>query len=322
MKQLTALLLAFMLLFSLAACGEDSTGPDNANTNSAQNEINNNDNDNQNSDENDSTSHTDSESENVSTGENEMSFTEIIAVDNDECTIKITDIDPDNIWGYTLNVQLENKSTEKTYMYSVESASINGVQCDPLFATDVAAGKKANSEINFSDSALDDNDIGDYTDIELTFRVYDSDDWSADAVAEETVHVYPYGEDKAIHFIREAQATDNIIIDNDYVTVIVTGYDDDSFWGYTVNLFLINKTDKNIMFCADDVSINGYMADPFYADEVSAGKCAFSFMSWLDTDLEDNNITTVEEIEFRLSAYDSDDWAGDDFADEVITLNP
>lgn len=51
------------------------------------------------------------------------------------------------MWGYTLKAQLENKSTEKTYMFSVESASINGVQCDPMFASEVAAGKKANEEI-------------------------------------------------------------------------------------------------------------------------------------------------------------------------------
>lgn len=311
MKKLATLLLAFTLLFSLAACGEDVTRADNANTNSAQSESNG---DNQNSN--------DSESENISTGKSEISFTEIIAVDNDECTIKITEIDPDNLWGYTLNVQLENKSTEKTYMYSVKSAAINGVQCDPFFAAEVAAGKKSNNEINFSDSTLEDNDIGDYTDIELTFHVYDSDDWLADAVAEETVHVYPYGEDKAVNYIRESQATDNIIIDNDYVTVIVTGYDDDSFWGYTVNLFLLNKTDKDVMFSVDDASVNGYMADPFYATEVSAGKCAFSSMSWLDTTLEENNITSVEEIEFQLRAYDSNDWTGDDFSDETITLNP
>lgn len=154
MKKLATFLLAFMLLFSLAACGEDVTGADNANTNSAQNESNSG---NQNSN--------DSESENVSTDKNEISFTEIIAVDNDECTIKITEIDPDNLWGYTLKVQLENKSAEKTYMYSVESAAINGVQCDPFFAAEVAAGKKSNNEINFTDSTLDDNGIGDYTDI-------------------------------------------------------------------------------------------------------------------------------------------------------------
>lgn len=310
MKRLAALLLAFTLLFSLAACGGDVTGN---NTNSSENNSTN-------SSQNESTNN--GQTNNKDDNKNEISFTEIVAVDNDECTIKITDIDPDNLWGYTLKVQLENKSVEKTYMYSVESASINGVQCDPFFATEVAAGKKSNNEISFTDSDLGDNGIGDYTDIELTFRVYDSDDWMADEIARETVHVYPYGEDKATIFVRETQANDNVIIDNDYVTVIVTGYEDDAIWGYTVNLFLLNKTDKDIMFSVDEASVNGYMADPFYATEVAAGKCAFSSMSWSDTTLEDNNITTVEEIEFKFRAYDSDNWFGDDFANETITLKP
>lgn len=118
------------------------------------------------------------------------------------------------MWGYTLKAQLENKSTEKTYMFSVESASINGVQCDPMFASEVAAGKKANEEINFSTDTLEENGIVEYTDIELTFKVYDSNDWSADPVGKETIHVYPYGEENAVAFVREAQATDNVIIDN------------------------------------------------------------------------------------------------------------
>ena len=65
-----------------------------------------------------------------------------------------------------------------------------------------------------------------------------------------------------------------------------------------------------------------FMADPFYATSVSAGKCAFSSMAWSDTTLEENGITEVEEIEVLFRAYDADDFMGEDFANEVITLNP
>lgn len=254
--------------------------------------------------------------------ENEITFSEMVAVDNEECSIKITGIEEDNIWGYTLKVLLENKSVDKTYMFSVETAAINGVQCDPFFATEIAAGKKSNSEITFINDQLKENGITKYTDIELTFRVYDSNDFTADAVARETIHIYPYGEDKAEMFVREAQDSDNIIIDNDYVSVIVTGYEKDGIWGYTVNLFLLNKTDKNVMFSVDEASVNGFMEDPFYAELVSSGKCAFSSMSWPSSIFEENDITEVETIEFNFRAYDSDDLFGNDFANEMITLNP
>ncbi len=239
-----------------------------------------------------------------------------------QCTIKITGIEPDNMWGYTIKALLENKSADKTYMFAVETASINGVQCDPFFATEVAAGKKSNADISFTDDTLEENGITTYTDIELAFRVYDSNDWSADAVAKETVHIYPYGEDQATKFVREAQPSDTVILDNDDVSVIVTGYEKDEIWGYTVNLFLLNKTDKNVMFSVDEAFVNGFMADPFYAASVSAGKCAFSSMAWSDTTFEENGITEVETIEFQLRAHDNDNWSGDDFANESITLNP
>lgn len=294
MKRLTALFLALVMLLSLAACGGETT-----NMASLQGET----------------------TKGEEKAENEITFTEMVAIENEACTVKITGIDADNMWGYTIKALLENKSADKTYMFSVENAAINGVRCDPFFASEVAAGKKSNTDIIFTDNGLEENGITEYTDIELTFRVYDSNNWTADAVAKETIHIYPYGEDKAIKFVREAQDSDNVIIDNDYVTAIVTGYEKDDVWGYTIDLFLLNKTDKNVMFSVDEASVNGFMADPFYATSVSAGKCAFSSMVWSDAILEENSITEVETIEFKFRAYDEDNWFGDDFANETITLN-
>lgn len=310
MKKLVPLLLALTLMMSLVACGggTSSNNGDKPSTSSQSGENN----DNNSAEDNKSNTEE----------ENKITFEEIVVVDNDECVIKITEIDPDNMWGFSLKAQLENKSADKTYMFSVESAAINGVQCDPFFASEVAAEKKANEEISFSDSSLEENGVGEFSDIELTFRVYDSNDWTADEVAKETVHVYPYGEDKAVAFVRETRASDNVIIDNEYVTITVIGYENDDIWGYTVNLFLQNKTDSTVMFSVDEASVNGYMADPFYANSVSAGKCAFSSMSWSDTTLEENGITEVEEIEMLFRAYDADNWTGDDFANQTITLNP
>lgn len=249
-------------------------------------------------------------------------FEEITVIDNEACTIKITGIDPDNLWGYTLKAHLENKSADKTYMFSVEDAAVNGVCCSSLFAQEVAAGKKANSDISLSVDELQKNGIKDFTDIELSFRVYDSNDWTADAVAHEAVHIYPYGEEKATKYERAVKDTDNVIIDNAYVSVIVTGYEKDTLFGYAVNLFLVNKTDKNIMFCVDEASVNGYMADPFYAASVPGTKCCFSEMTWSSETLEKNGITDIEEIEILVRAYDNDNWFAEDLANQKVTLKP
>lgn len=289
MKKITAMLLVLVMSLSLVACGASTPQQDNAGGKNSNGEI---------------------------------TFSEIVAVDNDECTIKITGIDPGNMWGYTLKAQLVNKSGDKTYMFSVESAAVNGVQSDPFFAAEVAPGKSSNNDISFNSDTLAENGVGDFTDIELSFRVYDSDNWDADDVAKETIHVYPYGEDKATKFTRTAQPSDNVIVDNDYVTVVVTGYETSSTDSYMVNLFLLNKTDKDVMFSVDDASLNGFMADPFFATLVTAGKCSFKSLDWYGSTLEENGITEVNNIEFTIKAYDNDDWLSDYFMEDTITLNP
>lgn len=249
-------------------------------------------------------------------------FEEIIVVDNEHCTIKVTGIDADNMWGYTLKAYLENKSADKTFMFSVISAAVNGVEIDPMFASEVAAGKKSNEEITFMSDELNMAGIEEYTDIELNFRVYDTNDWSADDVAQASVHVYPYGEEGAVRYERKQQIEDIILADNEYATVVVADCEWDNIWGYSVNLFIENKSDVSIMVAIDEASVNGYMVDPFYADSVSAGNCAFSSITWFEEDLKANGITEVENIEFALRIYDENDWMADDFFYDKVTLNP
>ncbi|GAB6160544.1 hypothetical protein JCM13267_11660 [Howardella ureilytica] len=252
----------------------------------------------------------------------EVKFEEVTVVDNDECAIKITDIDADNMWGDTLKVYLENKNAEKTYMYSVVSASVNGIEVDPLFANKVAAGKKANKEINFMDDCLKKNGI-EFTDIAMTFRVYDSNELADyEEVARETVHVYPLGEENATLFVREEQASDQVLIDNEKCKATVIGTENDSILGYTLNLYLENKSDSSVMFYVEDVSVNGYMIDPFWARSVSAGNVAFSDMSFNTSAFEENNIETVEAIELTIRAYNYEDYSANDYAKETVIINP
>lgn len=249
-------------------------------------------------------------------------FETVTAVDNEACAVTIKSIDPDNLWGYTLKVLLENRSAETSYMFAVESAFINGVECDPFFAREVAPGKKSNEDISFKLDTLGENGVGEPTDIEIVFRVSDSDDWSADPVAYETVHVYPLGEDKAEAFVRQAKDTDTVLADNDDISVIVTGYEPDSIFGYAVKLFLANKTDRPLVFSVDGASVNGFMIEPYYGHELAPGKCCFGEMSWSASSLEENDIETVEDIEFTLHVRDSEDWMADAIFDEVLTLTP
>ena len=252
----------------------------------------------------------------------DITFEKMVAIDNDECSITINEIDESDVFGYfNLKASFDNKSVEKTYMFSVETAYINGVKADSFFATEVNPGKKANEDISFNRSVLEENGIADFTDIEMTFEVYNTDDYE-DHVARETVHIYPYGEENASKFTREAADTDKVLADNENVTVILTGYEKDDEWEYySANIYLVNKTDRKLMFSVEDASINGYMADPFFATELDAGKSEFTSLSWPYTTLEENGIEDVEEIVAHFIVYESDEYENR-YLDEEYTLKP
>ena len=94
---------------------------------------------------------------------------------------------------------------------------------------------------------------------------------------------------------------------------------------YMLDIYVANNTDKVLVIDAEDASINGFMADPFYYTLVSPGKSAFTQVSWSMTDLEKNKITDIndiEEIEFRLVARDYNDWSAAPLVDEIFTLTP
>ena len=113
-----------------------------------------------------------------------------------------------------------------------------------------------------------------------------------------------------------------ILCVNEYVTVVVTGYEHDDIWGYSAKLFLMNKTNKNVMVSVNGASVNGYMSDPFFAKSVSSGKCAFSSITWSNTALEGNGITAVEEIEFNLRVYYENNLLASDLVNKKVTLAP
>ena len=323
MKKIILTIVCLIFVLSLVACGSTSIPPADNNTNtttsvdSATSSVE--DTTTDNSDLSENTNVNDSVSDDTSV----ISFTPVTAVDNEECSITITDIDPDNMWGYTLKATFENKSAETTYMFSVYTGYINGVKCDPFFASEVAPGKKSIEEISFSTDELEENGITDITDIELVFNVYDYNDWAADYVVDAAVvNVYPYGEDKAIKFERAAKSTDIILVDNEYATVIATDFYTDDIWGYTADLYIVNKTDKEVMFSVNEVSVNGFMADPFFATTIMPEKASFESMSWSEDTFAECGITDVENIEFILDIYDANDWLADKFVNENITINP
>ena len=281
----------------------------------------------------------------------EITFTEQVVADNEECKITITGFERDDEWDdiYYINTLLENKSSDKTYKFFLDlyTVNINGVSAPCIIAFSLAPGEKRNEKFKLYDFFLCYNDIGGYTDIELVFQVRQTDKngiEGANVLERKAVHIYPYGEDKAAEFVREAQPSDKIILDNEYATVIFVGEANEKYKEsfdreeYNFEMFVINKTDEMLRIdgAYDSFSVNGFKlessSDSGWGAKVDGGKCSFSKMWFSKEDLEKYGIKDYEdfeEIKFKLQIKDFciDDYgfyrnSNNLLGEYEITLNP
>lgn len=253
-----------------------------------------------------------SSEESEPTGTTGLLEQEIVLADDENCTFKLVSVIPDNPWGYTWNVYLENK-TEQNLMFFLEDVSINGIMCDPFWATIVLAGSEANQEINWAFDEFERIGITDVTAVEFRLSVYDSDDPDSPDLLNDTFTVYPLGEDAATYPERTPEASDLTLFDTDDCTMIVTGFDPDGSWGYTVNAYLVNKTDQTLIFSIDNATVNNVMCNPFWSSYVAPGKISYASISWSPDDFETNDITAVEQIQLDISVTD------DNFVSELLS---
>lgn len=250
-----------------------------------------------------------------------MPFAETVLVDSEACTFSITAIEADNLWGYTMRAFLENK-TDLDLMFALDLVSVNGFMCDPFWASTVTAGMKANEEISFNASDFHKNGITQVTKIAFTLKIYDSNNWEAAHLVDETFVLYPMGEEAVLPYSRTPADGELVLFDNEHCAMIITGYDPENLWGYTVNVYLENKTSKELMFSINDAAVNGYMCDPFWAETVAPGKRSNTSISWMASDFESNGITTVESLTLPVRVYDNNDWLAPELVDETFTITP
>lgn len=183
--------------------------------------------------------------------------------------------------------------------------------------------KKANTSVIIDD--LKEYGIEEYTDIELTVDVTEGKyTYDKPYVMSESVHIYPYGKENATEFVYEAKAGDQVLVDNEYVTVIYTGDNKENELGYSINLYIVNKTDKDITVSGDDMSINGYMAEAYYDQHISAGKISLSGIQWYGETFKENDMdeSKINDIEFSLDIYPEDDAEAEHFFNGMLKFAP
>jgi len=266
----------------------------------------------------------------------EIAFEAMTAYEDERCRIQFTGLQSRKDGNFAINVTVENLMENMPFMVEPTSLAVNGVSFDLLndyyfdFSGDmeIPAASSVSDILEFKGDCYDRiyEKVGALTDIEVSFQVWDAEDLSF-TIQTPVVHVCPYGEESAMAVTRESLPTDNVIADNEYGTVIVTGYEKDE-WYFRVHLFVVNKTDNQYAISTKDWSsvINGVSIFDGYNYSIGPGKCGYSNIVWWTDDLKEAGIDQVETIDLNLQTKTFDpekdinriDW----YEDIEVTLNP
>ncbi len=217
-------------------------------------------------------------------------------------TITAVEYVTDSIWGDGVKLLLEN-SGEQNVIVSCRALIVNNYMIPDFFSETVAAGKKSNATVYLSTSELKAAGIDTVGQIEIYFHIYDENTWDevldTDAVtirtsAYEDMDTVP--DDAGMELLNEGG-----------IRIVGKTVDEDSFWGTSVLLFIENQSGRNVSVHVDDMSINGFMVDGLFYADLYDGKMIIDNITVLSSDLEANDIESIDEVElsFRVSDLDT-----------------
>lgn len=101
---------------------------------------------------------------------------------------------------------------------------------------------------------------------------------------------------------------DEVLFDNDKCKFVVKNINVDDLSGAKLNIYLENKTDKSVIFTTSNTSVNGYMLDPIFYEELEPNTNKVGTILFSSSNLEKANITTLDEIQFQINAHYSDNY--------------
>lgn len=289
MKRTLAIILAIILAMSLVACGspsdEEIKEPSNVVTGN-------------------NTEEGQQEEQVEEPEETEATISETVLVD--EAGIKITakSLEVDEVFGPEIKLLIENNSG-KDLTFQCRNASVNGYMVETMMSVDVVNGKKANDSLTFMQSDFEACGIEAIADMEIAFHIFDMADWETyldtDAIQIRT----------SIADTFEYTYDDNgdLAYEGNGIKIVIKGLaEDDSIFGPSIVTYIENTGDKDVTVQTRDVSVNGFMVEAVFSCDVVAGKRAVDTITFMESDLEENGITTIENVELSFHVFDFDDW--------------
>jgi len=236
--------------------------------------------------------------------EEAITIEEQVLLDKDGISVTAKEYVVDSIWGDGIKLLVENNG-DKTVTVSCNAVIVNNFMISDLFVAEVAPGKKSNETLNLSSSELKAAGIDKVGQIEIYFQVYDSESYEgifdSDCV---TIKTSAFAS-----MDTKADDSGTELYNANGIRIVGKTVDENSFWGSAILLYCENNSGKNVGISVEEMSINGFMMNPLFSTTVYNGKMSLDDITVFSTDLEENGITAIEEVELKFHIYDADSYS-------------
>ena len=234
----------------------------------------------------------------------DVTIEEEVLFDQGGVRITAKSFNPKGTFGPEIKLLIENESA-KSVTVQARKSSVNGYMIETMFSAEVAAGKKANDALTFSNTDLKTAGITTIADMEFSFHIFDSETWDtvfdSDLISVKT--------SAAEGFEYSYDDSGDQVYSGNGVEIVVKGLSAaDSWLGPSVLVYISNESGQDITVQARDVSVNGFMVEAIFSCDVCAGKHAVDTVTFMKSELEENDIQDIEDVELSFHIFNMDTW--------------
>jgi len=244
-----------------------------------------------------------------------VTIEEQVLFEQDGIVVTAKEYVTDRIWGDGIKLLIENNS-DKDVTVGCNALIVNNYMISDLLVSGVAAVKKANEVMYLSSEELEAAGIDSVGQIEVYFHVYDTDTYDT---LFDTEGVMIQTSEYA-HMDTTPNDAGTELYNADGIRIVGKTVDENSFWGTAILLYCENNSGRSVSISVEEMSVNGFMMNPLFTTTIYDGKMAVEDITVFSSDLEENGIEKIEDVELKFHIYDADSY--DIIADsDVITFS-
>jgi len=235
-----------------------------------------------------------------------------VLIDEDGLKVTAQEYVSDDIWGDSVKLLIENNGSSDIGL-GCDAIAVNDYMVTNFFSATVAAGKKSNETLDLSSQDLEAAGIKNIGQIEAYFHTFDPDTYM-------TQKDYPVSVIKTSAFDQmDIPVNDDGtgLYNANGIRIVGKTVDENSFWGAAVLLYIENNSGQNVTIQCDDLSINGFMLTPMFSCDIINGKKALDTIDLSSTELEENGIESIDEVELKFVIFNTESWSDIDRTDAI-----